>query len=134
MSATSIPHPLRIFVIENHTDTLKYFKMYLEMEGHTVLDAQTIQQAYETLPGAGCDVLISDVGLPDGTGWDLLTRLREEGLPHPPFAIAVSGYGSLEDRERSRVAGFRHHLLKPFDPDNLDELLAEAAREFAMAR
>jgi two-component system CheB/CheR fusion protein len=78
-------------------------------------------------------VLISDVGLPDGTGWDLLTRLREEKLPHPGFAVAASGFGSPADREQSKAAGFRHHLLKPFSPDDLDRLLEEAARELVVA-
>jgi CheY-like chemotaxis protein len=107
--------------------------MYLQMEGHTVAYARTMEEAYRTIPTAQCDVLISDVGLPDGTGWDLLKRLKEEQLPHPAYAVAVSGFGTPEDRERSKAAGFRHHLLKPFNPDDLDRLLEEAARELRVA-
>ena len=121
--------PLRIFLVEDHPDTLKYYQMYLQMEGHSVFHARTMNEAYEAIPRSDCDVLISDVGLPDGTGWDLLDRLRKENLPHPAYAIAVSGYGREEDRSRSRAAGFRHHLLKPFDPADLDAMLEEAARE-----
>jgi len=129
MSAPPQSRSLRIFVVENHADTLKYFQMYLELEGHTVFAARTMEEAYNAIPETPCDVLISDVGLPDGTGWDLLTKLREEHRAHPGFAIAVSGYGTPEDRQRSRTAGFRHHLLKPFSPESLDTLLQEAARE-----
>lgn len=129
MSISTTSRPLRIFVVENHSDTLNYYKMYLEMEGHTVRQARTFNEALENIPHADCDVLISDVGLPDGTGWDLLRRLREEHRPHPGFAIAVSGFGTLDDRQRSKAAGFRHHLLKPFAPETLDTLLDEAGRE-----
>jgi two-component system CheB/CheR fusion protein len=122
---------MRIFVVENHANTLKYFHLYLESEGHTVFEARTMQEALDAIPGANCDVLISDIGLPDGKGWDLLSRLRAEGLPHPPYAVAISGYGTPEDRARSSEAGFRHHLLKPFSPDKLDAVLKEAARERA---
>ena len=129
MSTSTLSRPLRIFLVENHPDTLKYYQMYLQMEGHSVCHARTMNEAYEAIPHSDCDVLISDVGLPDGTGWDLLDRLRKENLPHPAYAIAVSGYGRDEDRARSRAAGFRHHLLKPFDPSDLDAMLEEAARE-----
>ena len=73
-------------------------------------------------------MLISDIGLPDGTGWELLQRLQ---LPHPIYAIAMSGFGMNADQARSRAAGFRHHLLKPFPLNELDGLLEEAARELA---
>jgi CheY-like chemotaxis protein len=122
---------LRLFVVENHAATLKYYRLYLEFSGHKVFDASSIAEALAAIPPARCDVLISDVGLPDGSGWDLLKRLRRENLPHPPYAIAVSGYGTPADREKSREAGFRHHLLKPFNPDDLDVMLEEAAQEIA---
>ena len=131
MSTVIGSRPLRVFVVENHADTLKYYQMYLQMEGHTVFQARTMKEAFEAIPRSDCDVLISDVGLPDGTGWDLLERLRAEHLPHPDYAIAVSGYGRDEDLARSRAAGFRHHLLKPFNPEVLDQWLEEAVSERA---
>ena len=119
-------HPLRIFVVENHPDTLEYLQIYLEEMGHTVASADTIANTLAAFPNANCDVLISDIGLPDGTGWELLQRLQ---LPHPIYAIAMSGFGMNADHARSRAAGFRHHLLKPFPLNELDGLLEEAARE-----
>jgi two-component system CheB/CheR fusion protein len=129
MSAPEAPglqRPLRIFVVENHKDTLVWLTKYLEMLGHTVCFARTKAEALETLPKAGCDVLISDIGLPDGDGWELL---RAVPLPHPIFAIAMSGFGMTADRAKSVAAGYRHHILKPFDPGALDAILEEAARE-----
>ncbi len=122
--------PLQIFVVENHPDTLKYLRMYLESMGHSVQVARTVAEALKALPAADCDVLISDIGLPDGDGWDLLRRAQ---LPRPMYAIAMSGFGMNADHLRSREAGYRHHLLKPFPPDELDVMLAEAAREIQSA-
>lgn len=129
MAITS--RPLRIFVVENNADTLKYFRMYLEDLGHTVFDAGTVADALAGIPGALCDVLVCDIGLEDGNGWDLLRRLRAEVPGTPPYAIAVSGFGRNADRAKSEAAGFRHHLLKPYDLDTIEEMLAEAAQERA---
>jgi two-component system CheB/CheR fusion protein len=123
--AAKVP-PLRIFVVENHADTLKCLETYLKSLGHTVLSARTMEQALQALPQAHCDVLLSDIGLPDGDGWQLLERMREAT---PAYAVAMSGFGMTADHERSAAAGFRHHLLKPFLPEDLDVLLADAAEE-----
>ena len=118
--------PLKIFVVENYPDTLEYMRLYLEMLGHTVGSAASMNEALEKLPQADCDVLISDIGLPDGDGWMLMQRLQ---LPRPIYAIAMSGFGMGADQLRSKEAGYRHHLLKPISPKELDAVLAEAARE-----
>ena len=117
---------LRIFVVENHPDTLKYLCLYLEQMGHVVDSACSKTESIVRLTGRPCDVLISDIGLPDGNGWELL---QQAPSPKPRYAIAMSGFGMHADRERSLAAGYRHHLLKPFPPEELDELLAEAAQE-----
>ena len=123
--------PLRVFVVENHPDTLKYLQMYLEQMGHAVGSAPTMAKALGALPDADPDVLISDIGLPDGDGWELLRRVR---LPRPVYAIAMSGFGMNADHVRSRDAGYRHHLLKPFTPEDLDAMLEEASNELYAAR
>ena len=130
MTSTLVPSSLRIFVIENHPDTLEYMQMYLEMLGHTVQSADSMTKGLAALPEADCDVLISDIGLPDGDGWMLMRHLQ---LPRPIYAIAMSGFGMGADQLRSQEAGFRHHLLKPIKPEELDAALEEAARERAAA-
>jgi CheY-like chemotaxis protein len=68
------------------------------------------------------DVLVSDLGLPDRSGLDLIRMLRARGATVP--AIALSGYGQEKDREQSRAAGFQMHLVKPIDGDQLIEAIA----------
>jgi CheY-like chemotaxis protein len=123
--------PLQIFVVENHPDTLKWLTLYLEQMGHAVRSARTLEEALATLPTSDSNVLISDIGLPDGDGWELLRRAQ---LMQPIFAIAMSGFGMNADRLKSQAAGYRYHMLKPFVPKDLDAMLEEAARELAGAR
>jgi two-component system CheB/CheR fusion protein len=115
-------------IVENHADTLKYLAMYLENIGHSVTKAATMSEALKAAPASDCEVLISDIGLPDGDGWELLKRAH---FSQPIYAIAMSGYGMDKDRERSHAAGYRHHLLKPMDPAQLDKLLSEASAELS---
>jgi two-component system CheB/CheR fusion protein len=113
---------MRIFIVENHPDTLDALKLYLEDLGHRVETAQTVKQALEQFPAAHPDLLFCDIGLPDGTGWELMQVLRPA-----VFAVAMSGFGMGADSARSRAAGFRYHLLKPFKVAELDKILAAAA-------
>ena len=122
---------LRIFLVENHADTLKWLTLYLEQMGHQVSSARTVADALDALPQGTWDVFISDIGLPDGDGWELLQRAN---LPGEVYTIAMSGFGMNADRLRSKSTGYRHHMLKPFNPDELDSLLEEAAREVASHR
>jgi two-component system CheB/CheR fusion protein len=117
---------MRIFIVENHEDTRFLLGLLLEQLGHTVFGAATLTEALAALPDAGCDVLISDIGLPDGDGWELMVRLGDH---RPRYAIAMSGFGQISDRQRSLSVGYRHHLLKPVEPNQLENLLDEAARE-----
>ena len=128
-SAAESP-PLRIFVVENHEDTRFLLCLLLEQSGHSVQSAGSVAEALALLPASHSDVLISDVGLPDGSGWELMQRLR---LDKPIYAIAMSGFGMSSDRETSRAAGFRHHLVKPVEPADLERLLRQAASERAAA-
>lgn len=86
-------------------------------------------EALDSLPTAGCEVLISDIGLPDGDGWKLLQTLRDTAQPLPGYAIAMSGYGMNADRSKSKAAGYRQHILKPFKANELEVMLDDAARE-----
>lgn len=114
---------LRIFVVENHADTLLSLRLYLEDLGHEVTTARGVKEALEKLSASEAQVFISDIGLPDGTGWELLARAE---LSPDVFTIAMSGFGMGADSEKSIQAGYRHHLLKPFRSDELDRVLEEA--------
>ena len=119
-------YPLRIFVIEDHRDTLEALQIYLEQLGHVVFSARSKAEALKEIPRAKCHVLISDINLPDGTGWDLM---QEAGKSCPNYAIAISAYGMKADLERSAESGFRHHLVKPVSAPKLDSFLHEATNE-----
>jgi two-component system CheB/CheR fusion protein len=118
--------PLRVFLVENHEDTARYIKLYLEHLGYEVLVAKEMEAALREIPESKCDVLISDIGLPDGDGWVLLEKL---GSRRPPFAIAISGYGTGNDQRKSRAIGYNSHLVKPFLPSALLALLKVVAEE-----
>jgi CheY-like chemotaxis protein len=120
------PAKLRILIVENHEDTRFLLGLLLEQLGHTVFSAPSMQEALQALPEARCDVLISDIGLPAGAGGELMAPL---GAERPRYAIAMSGFGMTSDRQKSLAAGYRHHLLKPVEPNQLEALLDEAARE-----
>ena len=117
---------MRVFIVEDHADTLDALCLYLKHVGHIVRSARTKRDALKKIAVGDYDALISDIGLPDGTGWDLI---REIGEFRPEFAIAMSGYGTVADRERSAEAGFRHHLIKPVSLEKLAAVLDEAAME-----
>ena len=121
--------PLHVFVVENNDDTRTLLTILIEQGGDVVVSAANVAETLERFPGSRCDVLVADLGLPDGTGWELLERLRADHPDRPLYAIAMSGFGSLADRDRSHAAGFREHLVKPVEPGRLDTLLDAARRE-----
>ena len=117
---------LSMFLVENHEDTLNAMTMYLELQGHTVQSARDMKSALELAPTTRFDVLISDIGLPDGDGWELLRRLSAQ---RPIRAIAMSGFGMNADRYKSKAAGFRDHLIKPFLIEELEAALQKIIEE-----
>lgn len=118
--------PLRIFVVEDHATSAKYLRLFLEKRGHSVVCAGTMRESLEKLPWAECDVLLCDIFLPDGYGWDLLA-LVDEKLPRPTVAVAMSAGVRTEHHAESEEAGFLHHLDKPIDPAALEAVLDQAA-------
>ena len=128
MTTNNPTAPLSVYVVENDMDTRQLLTLLLESMGHTVATAQTMAQALEHLSDHRYDVLISDIGLPDGNGWQMMERLQAMPTANADFAVAMSGYGMGTDLEKSRVAGFRHHLIKPMDIEKLEDILLEAAQ------
>jgi DNA-binding response OmpR family regulator len=117
----------KIFVVEDNEDTRHLLELLLQASGYEVEIAGNMADALRDAPGFGADILLSDLGLPDGDGWQLIRALREAGCT--PYAIAMSGFGTLADVTASKVAGFRHHLVKPIDWNVLKRLLEEACHE-----
>ncbi|MEO5931145.1 MAG: response regulator [Candidatus Kapaibacterium sp.] len=101
---------LRVLVVEDHEDTRLVLQSLLERDGFTVFTANSVATALDVARGNPPDLLISDIGLPDGSGSDLMRLLRNR---HPLKGIAISGYGTDADIRRNMESGFSEHLTKP---------------------
>ena len=120
---TSAPASVRkafILLVEDHADTRRALERLLTRWGHRVVAVPTVTEAIAAAAAERPEVLLSDVGLPDGTGMDLIKKLRETG---EIVAVAMSGYGMDTDLEQTREAGFREHLVKPVAVERLKEIL-----------
>jgi CheY-like chemotaxis protein len=117
-----IPH--KLLLVEDHQPTLEVLARLLRKQGHDVFTASTVLAARELAASQTFDLVISDIGLPDGNGVDLMIELtREHGLR----GIALSGYGTDDDLARTKNAGFIAHLVKPIDFQRLNRVLEQAA-------
>ena len=115
------PHSLRILVVDDQHDTARLLAQLLRSRGHEVHVAHDVHSAKEVAKGHALDLVISDLGLPDGDGVDLMKDLtRRQKIP----GIALTGYGMEADRARTRNAGFAEHLVKPVDFDQLQAAIA----------
>jgi signal transduction histidine kinase len=113
----------RILLVDDHADSLRPMQLFLEAIGYRVTTAGSVEAALRTANQGEFDLLVSDIGLPDGTGEDLLRLLQEKGHNLP--SIALTGYGMEHDMERSRAAGFQVHLIKPVLPQHLQTTIEQ---------
>jgi PAS domain S-box-containing protein len=119
------PAGLRLLYIEDHGDTARTMKRLLERHGHQVQTAGDVATALQIVDRSPFDLLISDLGLPDGSGADLMREVRAR---HPDLkGIALSGYGMEADVQRSREAGFAEHLTKPVRVEELQMAISRVA-------
>jgi PAS domain S-box-containing protein len=116
--------PLRILLVEDHRDTQRTLSRLLTHFGHEVLTAGNKQRALELLSSGNIDVLLCDIGLPDGNGYEVVSQAKRK---QPIKAIAITGFGTEEDLRRSNEAGFDSHLVKPVDLHELQTVLDQVA-------
>lgn len=114
--------PAHILMVEDHADTAEAMVELFAALGIRVTVAGTIADALTAAERGGIDLVISDLGLPDGDGHDLMRRLA--GL-YGLRGIALSGYGKDEDIGKSRAAGFALHLTKPVTIETLQSAIRE---------
>jgi HAMP domain-containing protein/signal transduction histidine kinase/ActR/RegA family two-component response regulator len=114
---------MRILLVEDHEDTNKSLTNLLRRRGYYVQSAASLQSALELSAKEEFDVLISDLGLPDGSGIELMQKLNSG---RPLVGIALTGFGMEEDIRKTREAGFKHHLVKPIDLTKLDQLIQQS--------
>ncbi len=111
------PRKTHLLVVDDHHDTCLGMKMLLERRGYRITLAHTADQAVERAQEEKFDLLISDIGLPDRSGYELMKELRETRSLR---GIALSGFGMESDVNRARAAGFSEHLTKPINFERLD--------------
>jgi signal transduction histidine kinase/CheY-like chemotaxis protein len=115
---------MRILLVEDHEDTNRSLTRLLRRRGYHVQSAGSLSAALDLSAKEEFDVLISDLGLPDGSGIELMEKISST---RPLLGIALTGFGMEEDILKSRDAGFKHHLVKPIDLTKLDLLIQEGA-------
>jgi signal transduction histidine kinase/CheY-like chemotaxis protein len=122
--------PLRVLVVDDNQDAASTLADVIRLGGHEPILAASGTAALARLaPGQPRpDACILDIGLPDMTGYELATRLREADPARVPLLIALTGYGQPDDRLLSTAAGFDRHLVKPADTEEILALLGERAR------
>ncbi len=116
----------RILLIEDNVDACDTMRTLLELAGHDVAVAYDGHAGLAAAQARRFDIVICDIGLPGLDGLEIVKRLRGSEGADTPFAIALSGYGQSEDRERALESGFDRYLVKPAAPDALLELVGEA--------
>jgi CheY-like chemotaxis protein len=107
---------LRVFVVEDHPATARGLKMFLELSGYSVDMANDVRSALKVAAKIEFDVLLCDLNLPDGTGWDLMQRLSKK---RPVAGVAYSAFDEPEHIARSKAAGFAEHVVKGTTPETI---------------
>jgi DNA-binding response OmpR family regulator len=125
--AARISRSLRMLLVEDHIDTAMMMSRLLRGKGHKVDHAPDVATAMRLLAEREFDILLSDLGLPDGNGWHIMRGLRSNGSKMP--GIAVSGYGQHADIQKSMDAGYHAHLTKPVDIGDLLTKVREIVQE-----
>jgi signal transduction histidine kinase/ActR/RegA family two-component response regulator len=121
---------VRLLLVEDHRDTADMMRTVLERHGAAVRVVESLAGAIEALGRLDVDVLVSDIAMPDGTGYELLSRVRADEAARgrvPVPAVAVTAFAGADDRARASESGFQHFAAKPIEPVELVEAVARAA-------
>ena len=113
-------HALRLLIVEDHAATRAVLTRLLTRDGHHITTATTMREALNAFAAERFDAVISDLGLPDGSGLDLMREIQRQ---RPVPGIALSGYGMEEDLRQTKEAGFFAHMVKPVNLDQVRHLL-----------
>jgi CheY-like chemotaxis protein len=115
-----------ILVVEDDNDARDLIATTLRYAGAQVTTAPSANAALEWLESSAPDLIVSDIAMPDGTGYDLVKQLRATPRLSRIPAIALTAYGRVEDRDRALNAGFNYHIVKPVEPLHLVHAVAAA--------
>jgi signal transduction histidine kinase/ActR/RegA family two-component response regulator len=124
--------PLRILVVDDNQDSADSLGLLMELVGNKVKVVHDGQTAVEVANGFQPHVVLLDIGLPTINGYEVARKIREQPWGKHAVMVAVTGWGEDVDRQRSKEAGFDHHLVKPIDLDALTALLATVETNVAL--
>jgi len=122
-------HGVRVLLVEDHRDTAELLRTVLGEQGAGVHVAGSLAEALATLAAREFDVLVSDIAMPDGTGYELIAHMRDGARATgraPLPAVAVTAFVGGEDRARALAAGFVDYAAKPIEPALLVDSVARA--------
>jgi len=128
------PEPLgtivarRILIADDNVDAADTLAVLLRLAGHEVRTAHSGQAALTLANNFQPEIALLDIGMPDVDGYEVAKRMRETAWGQRVRLVALTGWGQEDDKRRARAAGFDHHVTKPVDPRDLDELLSHGAR------
>jgi PAS domain S-box-containing protein len=117
---------LKVLVVDDEADARDLASVVLREAGATVVEAGSVKDAIAALDGFSPDAIVTDIAMPHGTGYDLLTQVRAASPPLAAPVLALTAYSHIEDRERALNAGFTAHLGKPVEPQALVHAVAAA--------
>ena len=117
------PKPLRILLVEDHQDTRRTLSRLLTHFGHNVVTADNVEGAMAIMASDNIDAVLCDIGLPDGSGYEVAAQARANGGIK---TIALTGFGTEQDVQRSKEAGFDFHLVKPINFQELQTVLDQS--------
>jgi CheY-like chemotaxis protein len=119
---------LQVMVVDDNTDAAESLGVLLDIEGHAAHIAHNGAEALQIAQEHALDVVFLDIGLPDMSGYDVARRLRMLPGLQQTLLVALTGWGTQDDRQRTREAGFDRHLTKPAELPAVEELLRAAAQ------
>jgi PAS domain S-box-containing protein len=118
--------PRKILIADDNEDAANTLAMLLKLAGHDVCTAHSGLAALALASNFRPDIALLDIGMPDVDGYEVAKGIRETTWGRDVCIVALTGWGQEEDKRRARAAGFDHHLTKPVDPRDLDELVASS--------
>jgi CheY-like chemotaxis protein len=121
--AAARQHPLRVLIADDDRDGALTLSTLLEMEGYEVRAVHGGQEALDLAREFRPDVVLLDIGMPKITGYEAARRLRLRYGNDCPVLIAITGWKQASDKILASLAGFDHHVAKPYEPAHLIELL-----------
>lgn len=128
--AVALPEPIpsggrRVLIVDDNVDAAEILGQLLSFVGHTISLGHSGPAALEAVRSFRPDVLLLDIGLPGMNGYEVARHLRADPAAAGLVIVALTGWGTEDDRRRTREAGFDHHLTKPVEPEEIERLLAD---------